>query len=174
MKGLIHIYCGDGKGKTTCSVGLTVRMAGHGKKILFVQFLKGQPTGELRILEALPNVTVARGKPLIKFTFAMTPEEKKACLENQNALFLQAVTAAKQGECDLLVLDEIMGAISTGTLDWEPVLEFVTHKPESLELVMTGRNPRPELVELADYVSEIQKVKHPYDQGIGAREGVEK
>lgn len=174
MKGLIHIYCGDGKGKTTCATGLSIRMAGHGKKVLFVQFLKGQPSGEIAVLQSLPGVTVARGKPLTKFTFAMTPEEKQLCLENQNQLFLEAVQAAEAGECDLLVLDEVMGALSTGTLDWEPVLEFVKHKPQELELVMTGRNPPKELVELADYVSEIQKVKHPFDQGIHARDGVER
>ena len=173
-RGLIHLYYGDGKGKTTAALGLTIRALGSGFKVVFVQFLKNQPTGELSILDGFPNVTVLRGKEGAGFSFAMTEEEK----ENTRLLHTEnlkaAIALAASGNCDMLVLDEAVGAYARDLIDKALFENFVQNKPEQLELVMTGRNPAQWMTDCADYVSEIKKVKHPYEKGIPARIGIEK
>ncbi len=173
-QGLIHIYCGNGKGKTTACLGLTIRCAGHGNKVLFVQFLKSRPTGELNSLELLPNIEVLRGKETKKFTFQMTAEEKQEVLREHEQLFAKIQTKLTGENVQLLVLDEIIGACNTGVFNENQLLDFLKTKPQRLEVVLSGRDPSPELLELADYVSEICKRKHPFDNGIAARVGIEK
>lgn len=174
MFGLIHIYCGDGKGKTTAAVGLAVRCAGRGNKVLLVQFLKSRDSGELYSLAKLPDIEIMRGKESKKFTFQMNEEEKQALLIEHNKMFEQVLAKIKNGGYSLLILDEVIGALNAKVFEMPKLIEFLRHKPENLEIVLTGRNPAPELVEIADYVSEIRKVKHPMDKGIMAREGIEK
>lgn len=174
MFGLIHIYCGDGKGKTTAAVGLAVRCAGRGNKVLLVQFLKSRDSGELYSLAKLPDIEVMRGKESKKFTFQMNEEEKHALLIEHNKMFEQVLEKIKNGGYSLLILDEVIGALNAKVFEMPKLIEFLRHKPENLEVVLTGRNPAPELVEIADYVSEMRKVKHPMDNGIMAREGIEK
>lgn len=174
MFGLIHIYCGDGKGKTTAAVGLAVRCAGRGNKVLLVQFLKSRDSGELYSLAKLPDIEVMRGKESKKFTFQMNEEEKHALLIEHNKMFEQVLAKIKNGGYSLLILDEVIGALNAKVFKMPKLIEFLRHKPENLEVVLTGRNPAPELVEIADYVSEMRKVKHPMDKGIMAREGIEK
>ena len=174
MFGLIHIYCGDGKGKTTAAVGLAVRCAGRGNKVLLVQFLKSRDSGELYSLAKLPDIQVMRGKESKKFTFQMNEEEKHALLIEHNKMFEQVLAKIKNGGYSLLILDEVIGALNAKVFEMPKLIEFLRHKPENLEVVLTGRNPAPELVEIADYVSEMRKVKHPMDKGIMAREGIEK
>lgn len=174
MFGLIHIYCGDGKGKTTAAVGLAVRCAGRGNKVLLVQFLKSRDSGELYSLAKLPDIEVMRGKESKKFTFQMNEEEKHALLIEHNKMFEQVQAKIKNGGYSLLILDEVIGALNAKVFEMPKLIEFLRHKPENLEVVLTGRNPAPELVEIADYVSEMRKVKHPMDKGIMAREGIEK
>lgn len=174
MFGLIHIYCGDGKGKTTAAVGLAVRCAGRGNKVLLVQFLKSRDSGELYSLAKLPDIEVMRGKESKKFTFQMNEEEKHALLIEHNKMFEQVLGKIKSGGYSLLILDEVIGALNAKVFEMPKLIEFLQHKPENLEVVLTGRNPAPELVEIADYVSEMRKVKHPMDKGIMAREGIEK
>lgn len=174
MFGLIHIYCGDGKGKTTAAVGLAVRCAGRGNKVLLVQFLKSRDSGELYSLAKLPDIEVMRGKESKKFTFQMKEEEKHALLIEHNKMFEQVLAKIKNGGYSLLILDEVIGALNAKVFEMPKLIEFLRHKPENLEVVLTGRNPAPELVEIADYVSEMRKVKHPMDKGIMAREGIEK
>lgn len=174
MFGLIHIYCGDGKGKTTAAVGMAVRCAGRGNKVLLVQFLKSRDSGELYSLAKLPDIEVMRGKESKKFTFQMNEEEKHALLIEHNKMFEQVLAKIKNGGYSLLILDEVMGALNAKVFETPKLIEFLRHKPENLEVVLTGRNPAPELVEIADYVSEMRKVKHPMDKGIMAREGIEK
>ncbi len=174
MKGLVHIYTGDGKGKTTAVLGLGVRACGWGLKVLMVQFLKGAPTGEMYSLEVLePGFTLHRGIETKKFTWEMNNDEKAQIAAEQRRIFEYAVGAAARGKVNLLILDEALGAISSGMLDKDTVIKFIKDKPESLELVLTGRGAAPELVELADYVSEIQAVKHPAEKGVKARKGIE-
>lgn len=174
MFGLIHIYCGDGKGKTTAAVGLAVRCAGRGNKVLLVQFLKSRDSGELYSLAKLPDIEVMRGKESKKFTFQMNEEEKRALLIEHNKMFEQVLAKIKNGGYSLLIFDEVIGALNAKVFEMPKLIEFLRHKPENLEVVLTGRNPAPELVEIADYVSEMRKVKHPMDKGIMAREGIEK
>lgn len=174
MFGLIHIYCGDGKGKTTAAVGLAVRCAGRGNNVLLVQFLKSRDSGELYSLAKLPDIEVMRGKESKKFTFQMNEEEKHALLIEHNKMFEQVLAKIKNGGYSLLILDEVIGALNAKVFEMPKLIEFLRHKPENLEVVLTGRNPAPELVEIADYVSEMRKVKHPMDKGIMAREGIEK
>ncbi|MBR3786203.1 MAG: cob(I)yrinic acid a,c-diamide adenosyltransferase [Firmicutes bacterium] len=171
--GLVHIYCGEGKGKTTCSVGLTVRASAYGHKVLFMQFLKPGTSSELKALRTLPGVTVVNTTPTKKFTFMMTDEEKAEVRERNAKEFLEVVEQAKREEVNMLVMDETLGAIEAGVLDEDIIVEFLQNKPEKLEVVMTGRYPSDRLVELADYVSRLDKVKHPYDAGIPARAGIE-
>lgn len=171
-KGLIHIYCGDGKGKTTCSMGLILRAAGSGKKVLLHQFLKNNKSSERKYIEQLPEVTVVPGKELAKFTFRMTKEELDKVTEENDAMFEKLTEMAK--DYDMLVLDESVYAMANKTLTEEKVIEFLKKKPRHLEVVLTGRNPSEELKKLADYISEIHKVKHPFDQGISSRLGIEK
>lgn len=174
MKGLVHIYTGDGKGKTTAALGLGIRACGRGLKVLMVQFLKGTPTGEMYSLKALePGFMLHRGTATKKFTWEMNVEEKAQTEAEQQSIFKYAVDAVAGSGWDLLILDEVLGAISSGMLDKAAVVEFIKGKPENLELVLTGRGATPELIELADYVSEIKALKHPANNGISGRKGIE-
>lgn len=174
MKGLIHIYTGDGKGKTTAAVGLGVRACGRGLKVLMIQFLKGTPTGELFSLKALePDFELHRGTGITKFTWEMNEEEKAKTAAEQHSLLEYAANSAERGGIDLLILDEVLGAVSTGMLSKDAVMKFVRSKPSDVELVLTGRGASRELVELADYVSEIKAVKHPAEKGVNGRKGIE-
>ncbi|HOJ11679.1 MAG TPA: cob(I)yrinic acid a,c-diamide adenosyltransferase [Clostridiales bacterium] len=174
MCGLIHIYTGDGKGKTTAAIGLGVRACGRGMKVLMVQFLKGIETGEMIVLKTLePNFVLYRSRQLKKFTWEMSAEEQKGASKTQQDLLEYAKKAAFNENIDLLILDEIMAAINTGFLDKEIVLNFIKNKPHNLELVLTGRNAPKEFTEIADYVSEIIAVKHPMNEGISGRKGIE-
>lgn len=171
-KGRIHLYCGDGKGKTTCVMGLTVRAAGAGKKILLHQFLKDNNSSERKIIKDLPTVNVVPGRKMDKFTFRMNEKELQQLHEENDLLFECLIRQTE--EYDMLVMDESVYAMSMGLLSEDKVLEFLHNKPEHLEVVMSGRNPSKELLELADYVSEIKKIKHPFDQGLSSRVGIEK
>ena len=168
---MVHIYCGDGKGKTTCAMGLAVRAAGHGRKVVVAQFLKGNNSGERAVLEGLPTVNCLPVPETIKFIFAMDEQEKAQARAQMTAAFSGAVEAGR--DSDLLVLDELCGAITTGMVPLEDVLAFLDGRPENLEVVITGRDPAPELRERADYITEMRKIKHPFDQGVNAREGIE-
>ena len=172
--GLIHIYTGNGKGKTTAAIGLGVRAYGRGFKVLLVQFLKSADTGEIHTLKKLePGFLIHRGTEIRKFTWNMNDDEKLRAVEIQQGIFKYAVEAATSGAWDMVILDEILGALNTGMLDLKEVVQFVKGKPENIELILTGRNAPAELTELADYVSEINAVKHPMEKGIPARRGIE-
>ena len=172
--GLVHIYTGDGKGKTTAAVGLGVRACGSGLKVLMVQFLKSTDTGELESIKKLgPDFKVIRGFTCKKFSWEMTSEEREYTAREAAEMFEQVKAIVQTGQYELVILDEILGVVSLNFLPWETVLDFVKNKPEKVELVMTGRNAHKELVEATDYVSEIKSVKHPYEKGITSRKGIE-
>lgn len=171
--GLIHIYCGDGKGKTTAAIGLAVRAAGAGMRVRFVQLLKGNDTSELNSLKLIPNITIDRCDEDYGFTFTMSEEEKAKITACHNRILLRAFELAQSGEIDLLIIDEFNAAYAYGLVYKELAERIVLNKPEALELVITGRNPDKRFVEAADYVSEIQAVKHPFKSGISARKGIE-
>jgi cob(I)alamin adenosyltransferase len=173
-KGLIHVYCGDGKGKTTAALGLSIRAAGSGRKVVIVQFLKNYKTSELYILNQITNITVLRGKEGAVFSFSMTEEEKEKTRRVHAKNLQTGIELVESGHCDLLILDEAIEAYNQDLLDRQVLRDLVEHKPQQLELVLTGRNPEPWIIDCADYVSEIKKVKHPFDKGIKARKGIEK
>ena len=171
-RGCVHIYCGDGKGKTTCVMGLGVRAAGAGKKVLLHQFLKDDSSSERNIIDGLANITVVPGTPMDKFTFQMNDEELRALRESNDAMFDRLCGMAE--DYDMLILDESVYAIDMGLLSEEKVLAFLANRPEHLEVVMSGRNPSEKLKAQADYISEIRKIKHPFDEGLCSRIGIEK
>lgn len=173
MSGLIHIYEGDGKGKTSAGVGLSVRCAGSGQKVLYTQFLKDDKSNELKVLEQIEGIHVVHCEKNFGFTFNMTPETKEKAKEFYTEHFRRVSKMAVEEGVKLLVLDELIATYNLNMVDQKEVLEFLKNKPEELEVVMTGRDPAGELVELADYVSRIVKVKHPFDQGVPARVGIE-
>ena len=175
QQGLIHIYTGEGKGKTTAALGLCLRASGNGMKVLIARFLKTNDSSELNAITQLPNVDLIANEQTYGFSrkWKDDPEKKASAKEYYSAMLTKALKQAAEGEYDLLMLDEILASVRLGVVDEEELLAFLKNKPEKLEVVMTGRDPIPELVEIADYVSEIQKVKHPFDQGITARKGIE-
>lgn len=172
--GLIHIYCGDGKGKTTAAMGLALRCAGHGEKVVIAQFLKDGTSGESRMLAKLDNVTLLAANPVGKFSKAMNESEREESERAMARTFRAAVDFAVREHARMLVLDEVCAAITAGMLEEWDVLDFLDEKPDNLEVILTGRNPTLRMQERADYISEICKRKHPFDRGIRAREGIEK
>ena len=170
---MIHLYCGDGKGKTTASVGLAVRACGSGKRVMFTQFLKGQETGELSCLRLLPEITVLRGNLSKKFTFQMTAEERKAEAAENERLLEEAFHQARENGVQLLILDESVTAAQRDMISGERLKELVESHRENFEIVMTGAVPDGWMVELADYVTDMEKIKHPFDKGVMARAGIE-
>lgn len=172
-QGRVHIYHGEGKGKTTAAMGLALRALGSGWRVYIVQFLKGEPSGEISVLETLPGVSILRGKPGTKFSFQMNGAEREEARQLHTGQLARAMAAAKAGACELLVLDEALGACACGLLDEDELLRYIADKPPGLELVLTGRGPSPALLAAADYVTEMKLQKHPFQQGLTARKGVE-
>ena len=170
---MVQVYCGDGKGKTTAALGLCLRAAGHGKRVLLVQFLKGQPTGELASLAHIPEVTVLRGKASEKFTFQMDERELQQTYDLNTKNLLTVQEQVRVGDYSLVVLDEIFAALSCELVDEDLLRHLLEGLPEAVELVLTGRNPPDWVLERADYITEMVCRRHPYDRGISAREGIE-
>lgn len=175
-KGLVIVFTGNGKGKTTAAVGMAVRAAGSKQRVLIVQFIKGKwKTGEQTSLKALaPYIELVRmGKG---FTIDRLRDQRVELDEHQaaaQAAFAYARERMLSGEYQHVILDEIMGTMKAGLVSVTDVVELITAKPADLHLTLTGRNVPPEIVELADLVSEIQPVKHPFQAGIAAQRGVE-
>ena len=170
-KGLVQVFTGDGKGKTTAAIGTVIRALGHGLKVYIVFFMKGEyPYGERKILSKLPGVTLESfGSEEFIYPENIKPEERKAA---QDAL-AAARRAMLGGEYDLVVLDEVNVAVYFRLLEVGEVLKLIEAKPEAVELILTGRQADRELVRVADLVTECLKIKHPYDGGVEAREGFE-
>jgi len=162
VKGLIHIYCGDGKGKTTAATGLAVRAAGTGMQVLFARFLKNETSGELNILDGIPQIEVIHMEKSYGFYQSLSDREKEEMTAMYRRLWDEVEQRAGSGQYGMLVLDELMAAYNYGILLNDRVHRFLETKPEKLEIVMTGRNPSEELMEYADYISEIKKIKHPF------------
>ena len=171
--GLIHMYFGDGKGKTTAAIGLAVRAAGCGKQVVFAQFLKGRQTGEITLLKNI-GIKVIRSEKDMGFCFNMTDGQIETWRTEQSRLLDEIRGAVSGSEAvGLLVLDEALNAIDRELLDEEALKEFVLRKPEGLEIVLTGRPAPGWLMERADYVTEMKKHRHPFDKGIKARKSIE-
>jgi len=172
-RGLIHLYTGDGKGKTTAALGLLLRANGCGLHTVLIQFQKGRETGEVKALEKLNNVTILRHTQDFGFFNSTDDKSKQEIINQNNAILLEAYGLSNAGSCDLLVLDEVCSAYANNALDTVMVDKLIIEKPFGMELVLTGRNAPQHFIENADYVTEFVKQKHPYDDGISARKGIE-
>jgi len=172
-KGLVHIYTGDGKGKTTAAIGQGVRSFGGGLKVLMVQFLKGDDTGELHSFERLGDGFTLRRFAALDNFYKFLPEDEKLKAKEDAQRGLSFIREAMEQQYDLIIMDEIMASITNEMVKLDEVIELVKNKPLNLELIMTGRNAPEELIELANYVTEMKLIKHPFQQGIYARKGIE-
>jgi cob(I)alamin adenosyltransferase len=173
-RGLVIVYTGDGKGKTTAAMGLALRAAGYGKRVLVIQFVKTWFTGEKGGFEHLPNVEfIQAGKGFYKILGDKLPESEH--VEAARKAFELAERKIASGNYDVVVLDEIIGTVTGGLMPLEPVLELIDSKPPDIDLVLTGHRGKelPPLLERADLVTEMVKVKHPYDSGILARKTID-
>jgi cob(I)alamin adenosyltransferase len=170
-RGLVQIFTGDGKGKTSAAIGAVIRALGHGLKVYIAFFLKGDyPYGEGNILSQLPNVTVESfGTKDFVDPKNIKPEEK----EQAKLALAAARRAMLSGSYDLVVLDEVNVAIAFKLLELDEVLRLIDDKPEGVELILTGRRADSRLIKSADLVTEMLKIKHPYDKGVAGREGIE-
>lgn len=171
--GLLHIYCGDGKGKTTAATGLAVRAAGAGMKVHIIQLLKGSETSELSVLRNIGGITLERCDRNYGFVWNMTDADKREITLCHNALLEKGYSLARSGDIDMLIIDEFNAAYRHGLLDRNAAEKFLTEKEGDTELVITGRDPAEIFIGAADYISEIKCVKHPYTKGINARRGIE-
>ena len=170
--GCIHLYTGDGKGKTTAAMGLALRGFGSGKRVLITQFLKGGPSGELASFFRL-DVEVWRNSREYNFFPFLTQEEKDALIAEQNEQLHRIQSALAMDEYDMIILDELITAVEIGAVDMELVKNLFANAPYDAELVFTGHNAPQWMVQKADYVTEMKCVKHPYQSGLPAREGIE-
>lgn len=164
---MLHLYWGDGKGKTTAAMGLALRALGHGRKVVIVQFLKDGTSGEIEPLRRLGAVVYAC--PNAKFTWLMNEEEKAAARCNGTAALRQAL----EQPWDLLVLDEACAACENDLVDHDLLHKAAAHADAGSEVVLTGRNPADWMLTAADYSTQMRACQHPYTKGVPAREGVE-
>ncbi len=172
-RGLIQIYTGDGKGKTTAAVGLAVRARGHNLRVCYIYFHKDpekKAYGEFKLLEKFGVDVFGFARKHPHFSKDLAAEDvRRECLNG-----LEFIKKLYQEEkYDIVILDEIVISLRDGFLEEEEILEILEMKPEELELVLTGRGATEKIVEKADLVSEIKKIKHPYDSGMQGREGIE-
>lgn len=180
---MIQIYCGEGKGKTSASIGAAIRAAGNGVNVVFAQFFKSDSSGEISILKTIDGINLMHVDNHLGFFKYLNDQDKARAREDYHNLFINVVDKANElaaespeGNAEirlLVILDEVMGAVSNGAVGEDELIEFVTGLDPEIEVIMTGRNPSEKLIEVADYVSEVCKVKHPFDNGITSRIGVE-
>lgn len=168
---MIHLYYGTGKGKTTAAVGLAVRAAGAGKRVLLTQFFKSGTSSEIAALSVLPNITVRMPQEYHGRYKNMDKAQKESINSTYHAFLNAFIAEAK--DYDLIVLDEAVSAYGYGMFDEEMFLMFLQTQGKAREIVLTGREPLPELLALADYATEMRKEKHPFDEGVKARKGIE-
>lgn len=174
MAGKLHLYTGNGKGKTTAAMGLALRSLGHGKRVLIAQFMKDGESGELAALARLEGCRIEKGEPVTKFTFQMTREELESTAASQSAFAHGLMKAIRTFSPDLIVLDELACAAGYGLMHEDAARALITAALESGECAVTGRDAPKWLLDMADYVSDIRAVRHPYDtQKLPARAGIE-
>ena len=171
MKGYVQVYTGDGKGKTTAAIGLAVRAVGAGLQVFIGQFVKGMEYSELKSLERFSPQIKVKQYGRAKFVHSKPAKEDFAAAREG---YKEIKGIIKSGQYDLVILDEANIAVYFKLLSVEDLLALIDEKPESLELIFTGRKADPKLIEKADLVTEMKEVKHYYSKGVLAREGIEK
>jgi len=170
-RGLVQVFTGNGKGKTSAALGAVLRAVGHGLRVCIVFFMKGKyPYGEFSTLPKLPNVDVASfGLRCLIDPSHINPEE----IEQAKLALSTAQQAMLSGNYDMVVLDEVNVAVYFKLIELDEVIKLIEDKPPKLDLILTGRYADAKLIELADLVTEMVKLKHPYDKGVKARKGIE-
>lgn len=170
-KGLVQVYTGNGKGKTTSALGLAMRALGHGASVFVIQFMKGwKDYGELVTASKLEGLEMIQtGRPDYVYKGKEQPEDYDEAKRGMET----ALEVMNSGKCDILILDEINVALEYGLIPLDSVLELIKIKPYEMELVLTGRGAHRDILELADLVTEMKELKHPYNEGISARKGIE-
>ena len=172
--GYVQVYTGDGKGKTTAAVGLAVRAAGNGYNVFMVQFLKGGKTGEIESAKKMaPFFNIFRFEKKRGFFWTLSDEEKIELKEEVQKAYEFCKEALKEEKCDILIMDEIMGALSNKLVSEEQVLELIENKPDNIELILTGRNVPKSIIDKANLVTEMKDIKHYFNEGVPSREGIE-
>ena len=176
-KGLVQIYTGDGKGKTTAAFGAALRAVGQGNKVLIYQFLK--PAS----LDVGERIAIQSGAVQIRVETLDVPWDMSESLEDEKTIpkiknkisdALKSITqSAEKREYEMLILDEILFCISEGLAELEDVKNLIDKRDSAVEIILTGRGATAELIELADLVTEMKNIKHPFDKGIPARKGIE-
>ena len=172
-KGLVQIYTGDGKGKTTAAIGQCIRSAGYGLNVVMVQFLKGGYTGELSTIDKINNFNIFRFEKERDFVWNLSKPEIEELRKEIRTGYEFIKKIVDEGSCDVLIVDEIMGAHYNKFITTDEIIYLIKNKKESMELVLTGRDVPQEVIDLADLVTEMKMIKHPFEKGIAAREGIE-
>ena len=170
---MIHAYYGDGKGKSTAAAGAALRAAGNRMRVMYVQFLKTENTGERLALQSIDGINLTSCPLELKFTYEMDDRERQQVSMMYRGIFERAVSITLSDRYDMIVLDEVFDVINEGMLSESSVFEFISNAPNNIEIIMTGRKPPQRFIDAADYVTEFKKHKHPYDRGIQARKGIE-
>ncbi len=170
---MIHTYYGDGKGKTTAAVGLALRAAGNKMRVMFVQFLKTEFSGERNALHVFENITLTENPLEMRFTYEMDERERQQASVIFRGMFDRSVALTLSERYDMIVLDEVFDVINAGLLSESEVFEFIRNAPVNIEIVMTGHMPPQRFIDASDYVTEFKKIKHPYDRGVTGRIGIE-
>lgn len=170
-KGYVQVYTGNGKGKTTAALGLTLRAVGAGYQVYIGQFIKQGPYSEVNAIKGyLPSVTIEQ----FGDGFILNRDVSQADTSQADDGWKRSLEAIYSGEFDVVILDEINVAVHLGLIDIQEVLDLVSKKPEHIELILTGRNAHPDLIQAADLVTEMKEVKHYYTKKVPARDGIEK
>lgn len=168
--GLVHVYYGTGKGKTTAAMGLALRASGAGLSVAIIQFMKGYPYSEVKPLQGLEGIELIQtGRPDYIYKGQETEEDLREAKRGMEAARSLVMSRSK----DLVILDEICVAIDYGLVSEQEVLDLIDHRPSGVEMVLTGRDPSSSILERADYLSEIVCRRHPYDRGVLSREGID-
>ncbi|MDY6958302.1 MAG: cob(I)yrinic acid a,c-diamide adenosyltransferase [Halobacteriota archaeon] len=170
-QGMVHVYTGNGKGKTTAALGLAFRAIGQGLNVHMIQFMKGdKESGEIIQAKKCSNFTITQfGRS--GFVDRFNPDKIDIDFARKGLIY--ASDMAKSGECDLLILDEINVAVAWNLIGLNEVLDIINSRSKGVEIVLTGRNASDEIIEIGDYVTEMMEIKHPYGAGMSAREGIE-
>lgn len=172
-KGLVHIYTGNGKGKTTACAGLALRMAGSGGSVLYSFMQKGVASSEVKLMGTIKGIEVRQICTMTKFSHLQNTEEKAEYRRQHTKGLQEIIQLCQRGIYDMVIVDEAIGAILEKAVTLEAILELINTRPKNCEIVLSGRKPPAEIIAVADYVSEITAIKHPFDKGINARKGIE-
>lgn len=174
LKGLIQIYTGKGKGKTTAAIGQGIRAVGYGLMVIMIQFFKCQKSGEIQALQKLnKDFQIFRFNSQSKFIWQMNEKEKQLLFKESERGLREAERIIKNNDCDLLILDEISCLLNEKIATTAQIIELLKNKPQPVEIILTGRDMNQDLINIADLVTEMKDIKHPFNRGTKARQGID-